>query len=271
MATPRPRPLGSGARLRRDRSMLADAQRRYTAAAESDAVQSEDPIPNPSPQGAFLCKAPQGAGEQAAFGASQKSLCGAREEAVGSAQPPHDTSSAAANLTPLTQEARALYEAGVVPVLALARLCGVSVAGLYYHVRKQGWRRRRSAVPRDPARAARQRQRRLALKASRPSTPRGLKARDPKGQALALAAAERAGALAGAALARAVHRQDAEARARMLAMLGRALRDLAVVAGEAPAKRRDKRPGKERGTPGQKPGRKRAAWRPMFVTPLAHR
>ena len=47
-------------------------------------------------------------------------------------------------LTPLTQQARALYEGGVVPVRELARLCGVSTRTLYYHVHKHGWRRRRS-------------------------------------------------------------------------------------------------------------------------------
>jgi hypothetical protein len=99
-----------------------------------------------------------------------------------------------------------------VPVRELARLCGVSVAGLYYHIRKHRWRRRRSDVPRDLAKSERQKARYRALKVLRPAAPRGLKARDPDGQALALAAAERAGALSGAALSWALARQETEAR-----------------------------------------------------------
>jgi hypothetical protein len=63
------------------------------------------------------------------------------------------------NLTPLTHEARALYEGGVVPVREVARLCGVSVAGLYYHIRRHRWRRRRASVPRDGAKSERQKTR----------------------------------------------------------------------------------------------------------------
>jgi len=133
-------------------------------------------------------------------------------------------------LTPLTHEARALYEAGVVPVRELARLCGVSVPGLYYHIRRHGWRRRRPAVPRDANKAARQRQRYLAQKALRPPPRRGLKACDPQGEAMAAELCQRASALSQAALVRALARRDAEADARVLSILARALRDIAALA-----------------------------------------
>src|SRR6187200_2939099 len=95
-APSRPRPLGDGARLRRDRSLLADAQRRYNAAADHDAPRPANaPTPDPSPQGG---------GERAVLG--------------GKDQSNNDPA-----LTPLTHEARALYEGRVVPVRELARLC----------------------------------------------------------------------------------------------------------------------------------------------------
>jgi len=250
MTTPRPRPLGDGARLRRDRSVLADAQRRFNAAhGLEDECRSLSPTPDPSPPPPHRASAtgtPAGGGERRE--PAEHSL--SRDESCGPC------------LTPLTGQARALYEGRVVPVRELARLCGVSVRTLYHHVHKQGWRRRRSSVPRDPARSARQRARYRAWKASQPQKPRGLKARDPQGQAAALATAEQAGALAGAALARAIARQDAEARARMLALLVRALRDLAAVeTGELAARRRSAK-AREASAKAE-----RAAWRPMRVSP----
>ena len=146
------------------------------------------------------------------------------------------------------------------PVRALARLCGVSLRTLYYHVHKQGWRRRRSDVPRDLAKSERQRRRYRELKALRPAAPRGLKARDPDGQAQALAALERAAALSGAALSRALARQETEAKARMLSLLTQALRDLAIANGDRPKRSR----GKTRGEAQEKPRRRRPyQWRPM--------
>ena len=102
---------------------------------------------------------------------------------------------------------------------------------------KQGWRRRRSDVPRDPAKSERQRRRYQELKVLRPAAPRGLKARDPDGQARALALAERATALSGAALARALARQETEAKARILAIMTQALRDLRAANDAVTAKR----------------------------------
>jgi hypothetical protein len=213
-APSRPRPLGDGARLRRDRSLLADAQRRYNAAAGVDALrQASAPTPDPSPQ------------RVARAGGGERAVLGVKDE------PNNDPA-----LTPLTHEARALYEGRVVPVRELARLCGVSLRTLYYHVHKQGWRRRRSSVPRDPAKSERQRGRYQALMALRGAAPGGLQARDPDGQARALASAERATALSGAALARALARQETEAKARILAIMTQALRDLRAADG-AKAKR----------------------------------
>ena len=167
------------------------------------------------------------------LGAREPAKCAEREADQGAAE--NET------LTPLSVRARALYEGGVVPVQAVARLCGVSVPGLYYHIRKQGWRRRRSSRPRDPKKAERQRQRRAAAKAALPPRPRGLKARDPAGQAAAVALCERASELSQAAYSRALARRDAEADARVLAIVVRALRELAGVRG-APKARRAVRP-----------------------------
>ena len=163
---------------------------------------------------------PQGGGEKAS-----------REETVQPGRCSTAGRRARSRLTLVTHEARALYEAGVVPVRDIARLCGVSVRTLYHHVNGKGWKRRRASMPRDAAKSARQKRRyreRMALQAA---LPRGLKARDPAGQATALAAAKRAGTLAGAALAKAIARQDAESQTRMMALLGRALRDLAIAKG----------------------------------------
>jgi hypothetical protein len=172
-------------------------------------------------------------------------------------------------LSLLTHRARELYEGRVVPVCELARLCGVSLRTLYYHVHKQGWTRRRSSVPRDPAKSARQRARYRAKKALQPPAPRGLKARDPAGQVEALAAAERAGALAGVALARAIARQDGEAQARMLALMTRALHELNVVDGIVRAKARRRKKAEKRGAaPGSgDKRRKMRKGRPMLVSP----
>ena len=100
------------------------------------------------------------------------------------------------------------------------------------------------------------------MKAMRPAAPRGLKARDPDGQAQALARAERASALSGAALSRAMARQEAEAKARILSLMTRALRDLAIANGE--------RPKRARGVKEDKPRRRRPyQWRPMSAPPSA--
>jgi hypothetical protein len=163
-------------------------------------------------------------------------------------------------LTPLTGEARALYEGGVVPVRELARLCGVSLRTLYHHVHAQGWTRRRASVPRDGAKSERQKARYRERSALLPPRPRGLKARDPEGQARALVEAKRAAALAGAALAKAIARQDAESQARTLTLAARAMRDLAIAGGVVDAR------GRQIGTKTARKGRRRPyQWRPMYV------
>jgi hypothetical protein len=226
--------------MRRDRSMLADAQRRFNAAAGEA---EETPTPDPSPQGG---------GERAVPGEimAKGRWCG---------RPPGEV-----ELTLVTHEARALYECGVVPVREIARLCGVSVRTLYHHVQARGWRRRRSAVPRDGAKSARQRARYVAEKALRAPMPRGLKARDVDGQARALVAARRAAELAGEALAKAIARQDAEAQTRMLVMVARAMRDLAIAGGVVDVR------GRQIAAKAAGEGRKRRRpyqWRPMYVLP----
>jgi hypothetical protein len=223
--TPRhPYGLGDGARLRRDRSTIADAQRRFRATADGDEILAKRPHPDPPPQ-AGEGKEDARAG-QGKHGTPHQRWRG---------RPPGEV-----ELSLLTHQARALYEGRVVPVRALAALCGVSLRTLYYHVHKQGWRRRRSSAPRDLAKSERQRERYRQRKAKEPAAPRGLKARDPDGQALALVGAGRAAALSGAALSWALMRQDAEAQARMLGLLTQALRTLAAV--EAGGGRKRKRP-----------------------------
>jgi hypothetical protein len=95
-----------------------------------------------------------------------------------------------------------------------------------------------------------------------PPRPRGVKARDPVGQARALAEAKRAAALAGSALAKAIARQDAESQTRMLTLMARAMRDLAIAAGTVDARGRQKRAG-EAGKPRRRPYQ----WRPIGEPP----
>src|SRR3954471_1172540 len=83
-----PRPLGDGARLRRDRSLLADAKRRYGAAADEDEALKQAAAPTPAPSPPRAARA--GGGERAVPGVGAES----NNEAA---------------LTPLTHEARALY------------------------------------------------------------------------------------------------------------------------------------------------------------------
>ena len=123
--------------LRRDRSMLADAQRRYGAAADEDEALKQAAAATPDPPA---------------------------RSALQRTSPPHD-----AALTPLTRQARALYEGGVVPVRELARLCGVSVrTGSTIICTSSAGGGGAPHVPRDLAKSERQKQRYRALKALRP-------------------------------------------------------------------------------------------------------
>jgi hypothetical protein len=217
--------------------MRADAQRRFNAAAEDEALKA-DPTRGETGERAVLAKT--------------------RTKGRWLGRPPGEVA-----LTLVTHEARALYEGGVVPVRAIARLCGVSVRTLYHHVHARGWRRRRSSVPRDPKKSARQKARYRAATALRNASPRGLKARDPDGQARALGAARRAAELAGEALAKAIARQDAESQTRMLTMMARAMRDIAVAKGVIDVRGRQKGTKKE-----SKPRRRPYQWRPMYAPPV---
>ena len=252
--THRPYGLGDGARLFRRHATFADAQRRYNAAAGDNEKLNDTPLPNPPPQGGREQVVPCGEEKdlpQAAAGREQ--TADERRRAAGwMGRPPGEV-----ELSLLTHQARALYEARVVPVGALARLCGVSLRTLYHHVHKQGWRRRRSSVPRDLAKSERQKRRYRERKAKEQASPRGLKARDPAGHARALAAAERAGLLSGEALSRAIARHDMEAYGRTLAHLTQALRALAAADKAA-------QPPRVRGKDRVKRKRRRYQWRPML-------
>jgi hypothetical protein len=68
--------------------------------------------------------------------------------------------------------------------------------------------------------------------------------------------------LAGAALAKAIARQDAESQARMLTMLARAMRDLAIAGGVVDVR------GRQIGArKAGEPRRRAYQWRPMYVPP----
>jgi hypothetical protein len=177
------------------------------------------------------------------------------------------TSSAIILVNPITKLGRYVFD----PLLSFewillpkqiaeARLCGVSLRTLYHHVHQQSWRRRRSAVPRDPARSERQKRRYRASQALRPPKPRGLKMGDEAAHDVALALVEKARAMSGAALAAAIARQDAESRCRTIAEMTRALQVLAAMDEVKVARaRRGARRGGDRGMRRSR----RKPWRPM--------
>jgi hypothetical protein len=131
--------------------------------------------------------------------------------------------------TPLTALARALYEGGVVPVRAIARIAGVSVRTLYHHAHKRGWTMRNAAPVKG---GAQQKDRRRAQRnALLPKAPGGLMsrgvlvrgdlsrgdlARHPQKQADAMARAGRAHALAEEVRAEALARRESEIEWREL-------------------------------------------------------
>jgi hypothetical protein len=148
--------------------------------------------------------------------------------------------------TELTQQIRALYEAGVVPVAELARLAGIHQRTLHKYVAKGGWRRRRagqeiaSAVKKCAAKSNAAPPRSCTtlkgaggrfIRSADAGKPirRGLKALDPAGEARALPAMTEAAALAEEALARTRRLRAALAGARELAQLATLARDLAAI------------------------------------------
>ncbi len=145
----------------------------------------------------------------------------------------------------LTDQVRALYEDGVMPVVEIARLAGVTERTLYKYVERGGWRRRCPVRGVEAAAANRGRKR-----APRPPQPKGaggrfipreewgkphasgLKALDAQGTGRAVAACNVAGAMANEAFSRAVALHDAYTQARIFALVMRALRDLAAMVDE---------------------------------------
>ncbi len=213
----------------RTRSLRAAARARY----RQQAAQDEKTSPRRSPS---ACVHPPhhftGGGKEHAAAAEPASHFGTavNEPAVASALPLKDSLRGAwaqTSETALMRQARTLYEDGVVPIRDLAQLVGVSVRTLYHHVHKRGWRRRRSAVPRDPAKSERQRRRYQARKAMRPPRPNGLRARDPDGAAVAEAVCREAADHASAALSQASAEAAARRALRVLDLLEGALGDFA--------------------------------------------
>ncbi len=176
----------------------------------------------------------------------------------------------------LTGQVCALYEDGAMPVAEIARLAGVAERTLYKYVARGGWRRRYQGRGAEAAAASRGRKR-----ATRPPQPRGsggrfvppverdtphasgLKALDPQGAALAAAACERWGVMAGQAMARAIAFNDAERQARTFALVVRAMRDLAAITDGAP-----RGPRRLPRAASVKPRKPRRIWTPGLVTPL---
>jgi transposase-like protein len=101
--------------------------------------------------------------------------------------------------TELTQQARALYEEGVVPVREIARRTGVCERTLYKYVEKGGWRRRYRGKSLTAKGAGGR-----FIRADDAGKPQrsGMKALDPQGEARALARCKRAATLSDEALAR---------------------------------------------------------------------
>ena len=203
-------------------SLRAAARARYREKGEkenlvADSESRTTPLPGPPPQGGR---------EQAA---TETEVLPERDvEAVRSSR---------AVDTPLTAQARALYEDSVVPVREIARLAGVSERTLYKYVQKGGWRRRYRVVARDAAMIAANCGRRMQARpgfapAKGTDSPyiarsaggrfirreeaglphaRGLKALDPAGAAIAEQACTVAAARSETAIAEAA--ADAQARA----------------------------------------------------------
>ena len=244
-------------------SLRAAARARYRQAAQGHAAVPEQsaitPLPGAAPQepalGARLRAPGGGRGQTVSAAATLPSIDGDRGKTV-------DPQIAVD--TPLTTQARALYEDSVVPVREIARLAGVSERTLYRYVEKGGWRRRHRCRARDEAVAAANRGRRVAPAerfapvkgaggrfirredAHRPHA-RGIKALDPAGAAAAAAACAEAGTRSEAAVAQASAEMAArDARERAEKERGVALRSYARLSAalvELVAQRRERRPG----------------------------
>ncbi|MDX2238938.1 MAG: helix-turn-helix domain-containing protein, partial [Hyphomonadaceae bacterium] len=136
----------------------------------------------------------------------------------------------------LTERVRALYEAGVVPVREIARLCGVSEPTLYKYAARGRWRKRYAR--RSLAKGAGGR---FVAAAQAANEPAGLKALDPLAAAAAQAACAEAAEVASRAAGATLRRHEAgaaraallrafETRVRRLTLLARAMQ----LAGVAP-------------------------------------
>lgn len=234
----RHRPAGFDARPERPSSLRAQAQRAFRAAAARDESLKESPLPDRPPQAGEGKEGVQAGEGKGSARAEEGTSCAGSE---GGGQ----------TLTPLTQQVRALYEAGAVPVREIARLAGVTERTLYKYVAQGGWRRRYggkgiAAAVEKRAHARKPRPcvagkgaggRFIRREDEGLPVAHGMKALDPAGQARALAACERAGELSDLALARARRLREAMSDARTMALMAGVARDLAAIedAGEPAA------------------------------------
>jgi hypothetical protein len=180
----------------------------------------------------------------------------------------------AETLTPLTLQARDLYEHSVVPVREIARLVGVHERTLYRYVQKYRWRRRynvpgakpRPKPRRKPSRFSAQPRgaggRYLGRARMREPVVHGLKALDPQGAAHAAAACARAKAVSDAALTRARALRGLLSRLRTIGYLTEALRHLAAVLADRrrTAAQRDRQARQQRAEREQLDARRRAIY-----------
>jgi helix-turn-helix resolvase-like protein len=254
--TTRLRPAGFDARPERPSSLRAQAQRVYRKKSEAAASAAA-----PTPDRGFPSRAARdGGGEQQAGGVDGEQAALAADEARDRGEE---------QVTELTRQVRALYEAGVVPVAEIARLAGVAERTLYRYVEKGGWRRRYATHAIAAAVAKRAAKRRPRPCVTRKGAGgrfirdedvgkpvrRGLKALDAAGEARALARTERAALLSEEAVARTARLREAISDLRIMANMAGVARDLAAVEdGEQEPKP----------LPKEKPRRRpRKPWRPM--------
>jgi len=181
-------------------SVRAAARENYVAMAAAQAAEATTPLPNPPRH--------------------SESRTRVDPSAVGGGDDSHSTE------PDLTARVRALYEDSAVPVVEIARLCGVTERTIYKHAAKGGWtkRYRRSQ---DYALAKGAGGRFIRRDDRDKPFAHGLQALDPAGRARAGVACNAASQVARVAQARALSRLRRAARLRAIDALNGALAEYA--------------------------------------------
>jgi uncharacterized cysteine cluster protein YcgN (CxxCxxCC family) len=187
----RPRPLGSGLRLRPDASLKADAMRRFRAAAPASAQEAAQVTAAPRPTAlTAMARSLYEAGVVPV--ADIAALCGVSERTI------YKHARKGAWRFRYRREAERAPPPPAEPGRQMRGAGGRFVAEV--------------PVAED-----------IVPEAAAPAHRAGLKALDPAGEARALAACEEARRIAGEALARAIARRDADAEVRGLSAMARAV------------------------------------------------